>query len=250
LGLAALQAWRKDGTQPYDWLDRAARGLPIFWGGAEGFSNAGKQQLLAPALRRRFDGRSSWEAIEPIHQRFLSASETPSPLKWMSYLDLNLRLPELLLMRVDKMSMGTSLEARVPFLDHELVAFALGIPEQVKTRNGVLKATLKRAVRGLIPDAIIDRPKQGFGVPVHEWLQAGLPADLTHLMGEFLRETELFEPQAVKNLFSDPRRSALRWPVLNLALWWDRFIKRGATPMSVPAPGYAAPRRATASAIR
>lgn len=250
LGLAGLRTWRKAGTQPYDWLERAARGIPIFWGGAEGFSAAGKQQLLAPALRRRFDGRSSWEAIEPIYQRFISASEVPSPLNWMSYLDLNLRLPELLLMRVDKMSMGASLEARVPFLDHELVAFAMGIPERAKTRNGVLKALLKRAVRGVIPDAIIDRPKQGFGVPVHEWLQAGLPADLTHVIGEFLRETELFEPQAASSIFADPRRTALRWPVLNLALWWDRFIKRGATSPSTPARAHAAARRAPAGAVR
>ncbi len=88
---------------------------------------------------------------------------------WMSYMDLNLRLPELLLMRVDKMSMGVSLEGRVPFLDHKFVELALSIPEDVKTRNGELKHILKRAVRGVIPDELIDRPKQGFGVPVYEW---------------------------------------------------------------------------------
>ena len=85
-----------------------------------------------------------------------------------------LRLPELLLMRVDKMSMGVSLEARVPFLDHEFVTLAMSIPSAVKTRNGILKYILKKAVRGVIPDELIDRPKQGFGVPIHEWLFAKL----------------------------------------------------------------------------
>ena len=91
-------------------------------------------------------------------------------LNWMSYVDLNLRLPELLLMRVDKMSMGVGLEGRVPFLDHEFVGLALSIPQQAKTNGGTLKHILKKAVRGVIPDELIDRPKQGFGVPVYEWL--------------------------------------------------------------------------------
>src|SRR3546814_7653713 len=88
----------------------------------------------------------------------------------MSYLDLNFRLPELLLMRVDKMSMGVSLEGRVPFLDHELVELAMGIPESIKTPHGTLKHILKRAVRGVIPNDILDRPTQGFGVPIPDWL--------------------------------------------------------------------------------
>src|SRR5437867_7270314 len=88
----------------------------------------------------------------------------------MSYHDLSLRLPELLLMRVDKMSMGVSLEGRVPFLDHRLVELAMSIPTAAKTRHHELKHVLKTAVRGVIPDDLIDRPKQGFGVPVYEWL--------------------------------------------------------------------------------
>ena len=169
LGLAVLRAAGKEASMPYEWLDRAASGVPIFWGGAEAFSAGAKRHFLSARMRSCFDGRSSWEAIEPIHQRYLSGDRSGrSPLNWMSYLDLNFRLPELLLIRVDKMIMVSSHEARVPFLDHELVAFAMGISEQVKTRNGVLKSVLKRAVRGVIPDAIIDRPKQGFGVPVRE----------------------------------------------------------------------------------
>ena len=119
----------------------------------------------------------------------------------MSYLDLNLRLPELLLMRVDKMTMASSLEARVPFLDHEVVSFALGIPDEVKLRNGILKAVLKNAVRGLIPDSVIQRPKQGFGVPVHEWLLSGLPVEIMARIDEFMAETDLFDRAAIKRPF-------------------------------------------------
>jgi asparagine synthase (glutamine-hydrolysing) len=225
-GLAGLRAIGKQHSHPYDWLDRAARDLPVFWGGAEGFCTADKRALLSPRLRRQFEGRSSWEAIEPIHQRYRASANQSSPLAWMTYLDLNFRLPELLLMRVDKMTMGASLEARTPFLDHELVAVALGIPEAVKTRGGVLKTVLKRAVRGVIPDAIIDRPKQGFGVPVREWLNPGLLRDFMPVVEDFIAETDLLDPDAARSLFSDPRKAPLSWPILNMALWWDRFIRR------------------------
>src|SRR5205814_4710864 len=127
------------------------------------------RHLISPRLRRQLDGLTSWEALRPIRQRFEERAWERSPLNWMTYLDLNLRLPELLLMRVDKMSMGTSLEARVPFLDHKFVELALSIRESAKIKNGVSKYLLKKAVRGVIPDELIDRPKQGFGVPVQEW---------------------------------------------------------------------------------
>jgi asparagine synthase (glutamine-hydrolysing) len=225
--LAGLRAIGKQHSHPYDWLDRAARGLPVFWGGAEGFCAADKRALLSPRLREKFQGLSSWEAIRPIHERYRAGAERHSPLNWMSYLDLNFRLPELLLMRVDKMTMGASLEARTPFLDHELVALALGIPEAAKTRGGILKTVLKRAVRGVIPDAIIDRPKQGFGVPVQEWLNPALLRDAMPVVEDFIAETDLLDPDAARSLFSDPHRVASCWPILNAALWWDRFVRNG-----------------------
>src|SRR3989441_5101106 len=89
----------------------------------------------------------------------------------MTVVDLKLRLPELLLMRVDKMTMATSVEARVPFLDHELVEFAIALPPQLKVRDGVGKYLLKKAVEGLLPHEIIYRPKQGFGAPIAEWFR-------------------------------------------------------------------------------
>ena len=88
-----------------------------------------KQRLLSPRLRREFAGVTlvGRARADPAALRGASAWE-PSHLNWMTYLDLNLRLPELLLMRVDKMSMGVSLEGRVPFLDHKFVELALSIP--------------------------------------------------------------------------------------------------------------------------
>src|SRR5215813_3586985 len=202
VGLAALRVWGKDGSQPHDWLERSARGQPIFWGGAEAFAASSKERILSRRLRERFKHRSSWEAIAPIHDRYRKNAPEASPLRWMTYLDLNLRLPELLLMRVDKMTMGNAVEARVPFLDHELVEWAMGIPDGVKLRSRTLKAVLKNAVRGVIPDSIIERPKQGFGVPLHEWLLEGLPPELNATVDRFILETDLLDRDAARALFA------------------------------------------------
>jgi asparagine synthase (glutamine-hydrolysing) len=141
----------------------------------------------------------------------------------MTYLDLNLRLPELLLMRVDKMAMGASLEGRVPFLDHKVVELAMSIPESVKTRGNVLKAVLKNAVRGLIPDEVINRPKQGFGVPMQEWWRDRLAGMAVEVMDPFLPETDFFDRKATMEFLrkgDDPRG----WYLLNFALWWNEYV--------------------------
>ena len=141
----------------------------------------------------------------------------------MTYLDLNVRLPELLLMRVDKMSMGASLEARVPFLDHELVELAMSMPEAVKTRKGVPKAILKRAVRGVIPDILIDRPKQGFGVPVQEWMADRLGTMMMQELESFCDRTDVLDRTEVRRLVED-QRDPRSWYLFNLALWWKEYL--------------------------
>jgi len=206
-------------------LKRALSNQPVFWGGAEVFSDSQKRQLLSPRLRKKFAELSSWEALRPIRQRFDEKAWEPSPLNWMTYLDLNLRLPELLLMRVDKMSMAVSLEARVPFLDHKFVELAMSIPEAVKTRNGVLKYILKKAVRGVIPDELIDRKKQGFGVPVYEWYQTKFGEYLVKEMKDFCENTDLFQFEGVL-----PFLKKRGWALLNVALWWKQYIG-SATPV-------------------
>src|SRR6266478_134746 len=200
-------------------LRRALSNRPVFWGGTEIFTDSQKQHLLSPRLRKQFAELSSWEALRPIRQRFEEKAWEPSPLNWMSYLDLNLRLPELLLMRVDKMSMAVGLEARVPFLDHKFVELAMSIPEAVKTRNGVLKYILKKAVRGVIPDDLIDRKKQGFGVPVHEWYDTKFGQHLVKEMRDFCEKTDFFQFDGVL-----PHLKKRGWTLLNVALWWKQYV--------------------------
>ena len=93
----------------------------------------------------------------------------------MMYLEFQQRLPELLLMRVDKVSMATSIEARVPFLDHRIVEYAFRLPSRIKLGpNYEPKHILKKAAEGILPHEYIYRKKMGFAAPVNEWLKTEL----------------------------------------------------------------------------
>jgi asparagine synthase (glutamine-hydrolysing) len=225
MALAGLRALGQKNSFRYEWLRRGATGTPIFWGGAEAFTEAQKHQLLSPRMKKQFAGRTSWEAVAPIRKRFEENAWEASPLNWMTYVDLNMRLPELLLMRVDKMSMGVGLEARVPFLDHKFVELAMSIPQAAKVRNGTLKHILKTAVRGLIPDELIDRKKQGFGVPVYEWFFDKLGAYARKELDFFCAHTDYLDREQVFRLL-DSGNGPQAWYLLNLALWWKQHVYR------------------------
>ena len=122
-------------------------------------------------LPRSYDCLDSFNIVHSFFDRLDRQAPKSDQLTRMIYSEFKLRLSELLLMRVDKIGMAASIEARVPFLDHNLVEFTMGLPQEVKVRPGDPKSLLKKAVRGLIPDSIIDRPKMGFGAPVSEWLR-------------------------------------------------------------------------------
>ncbi|MCB0412121.1 MAG: asparagine synthase (glutamine-hydrolyzing), partial [Bdellovibrionales bacterium] len=221
--LKKLKANGKEGSWPYTALERVLDGKPLFWGGAEAFTEAQKHDLLSPRLKEKFKGHTSFEGIQGIWDRYQAKAWEKSHLNWMTYLDLNMRLAELLLMRVDKMSMGVSLEGRVPFLDHKFVEVAMSIPSGVKTKWGNLKHILKKAVRGVIPDDIIDRPKQGFGVPVYEWLFDRLGKDIEKELLAFCKETDFFDETTIRRYLKEP--GAQLWYLYNFVLWYRQYIE-------------------------
>lgn len=231
---ALLRAAGKHHGLPYECLRRGAEGETIFWSGAEAFFETQKAALLTPWVRQQAGRLSSHDVVCEHRQRFLERAPYPDDLTWMGYMDLKLRLPELLLMRVDKMTMATAVEARVPFLDHEFVRFAMGIPQAIKVGDGGLKHLLKRAVRGVIPDAIIDRRKQGFGVPVAEWFLRELGPVVRESLQRFSAEQPYFDAAYVDRLLR-ANNATLSWFLLNFALWHRQWIEgRAASPAALP----------------
>ncbi len=221
LGLVALVQPRH---HAYEIMRRACNGQIIFWGGAEAYGERLKNELLSADFRRRHADLSSYQVIEPFYRRFLELSPHPDFFNFMSYLDLHLRLPELLLMRVDKMTMACSVEGRVPFLDHKFVEYVMSLPQAVKIGNGHAKALLKKAVRKVLPEDIVYRKKQGFGVPLAAWFQQSLGKFTAGKLSEFLRRTPYFDPSGVETLLHS-RRASRAWFLLNFVLWHERWIE-------------------------
>ena len=206
-----------------DALRRASQTDPLFLGNAIAFWDCEKSELLkAPFLPSRTSSR---------YIRDLEASlGIQDPLLRIIQVELKNRLPELLLMRVDKMSMANSIETRVPFLDEDLVAFALTIPSSLKFKNGQPKYILKQAARGLIPDAIIDRKKWGFCGSVTNMLSGRLAEYARTRILDSTLIAERFNRSAVENLFLSYRHqkrfnSFKIWNLLNLVLWHECWFQ-------------------------
>ena len=211
-------------------MELLAYGDGRFWGGAIVFDPAAKSRLLDTGMWRnngRFDSARVLDAFDTAMER---AKPGADPLERMTYFELKQRLPELLLMRVDKVTMSTSIEARVPYLDHRFVEFALSIPTQVKVRNRKTKAVLKRAARGLIPDKIIHRSKQGFSAPASEWLRKELAQETRSclLEGDIVARGYINKPH-VKHLLdahqAGPADYGVQlWNLYNLEMWHRHWI--------------------------
>jgi len=205
---------------------------PLFWGGVVVYDETFKPRVLSKQMRERFKGRSSLEAVSPYLDHIEAVRPHSDFLSRMTYLELKLRLPELLLMRVDKITMATSVEARVPFLDHHLVEYALGLPRALKVEGTSGKHILKRALEEVLPKDLLYSRKRGFGAPIRDWFRNGLGELFdSHLLNGPMRRRDFFDDNFVARLVAEHRSgthdwSFHLWSLLNLSLWYERWIER------------------------
>ena len=125
-------------------------------------------KILRQNLKRRF-GKA-----EAFFKKSPPAISTENPTDKLLYLDSKTYLPSDILTKVDRMTMANSLEARVPLLDHKLIEFVQKIPAELKLKGIETKYIFKKAMEGIVPNEILYREKQGFGVPINEWINSQL----------------------------------------------------------------------------
>ena len=224
---------------PHDKVRRAARlfGRPLedsYRGVARAFDDDVVVQLHNNVMRAH--NKDAAEIVQSLLLPHWEATRGMTPLRRMLYLDSRVWLPDDLLVKADKMTMAHAIELRVPFLDHELMEHAWSLPDHLKIHNGVGKALLRKAAVGRVPQAILDRPKMGFGTPTAAWLRGGLN-ELAH---DALTDTrslarERFDLGFVRSLLARHEAgadlSAELWPLVVLELWHKNFSAR---PMPEP----------------
>jgi len=197
-----------------DWRERYVR-----WFGA-----------LSAAERDRLAVLRSPRAA-PTGTAPFDADPRSSSLRRMLYFDQTSWLPDNLLERGDRMTMAASIEARVPFLDHELAAYVSSLPDRYRVRGRTTKWVLRAAARNLLPERILTRPKVGFRVPVGNWFRGPMRDFLAgHLQGAASMTRAYYDPGVLDGILADhwsgrQNSEKLLWALLNLEIWHRHYVQ-------------------------
>ena len=229
-----------------DIVNRARAGQELFWGGAACWWGELRTRLTPSSGAFRSSSECPVEGLLPPSFRALDSHQVvrhylggltgqlqePEVLQKIPYMEMKLRLPEHLLMRVDKLTMAHSIEARVPFLDHDVVDFATTLPPAYKLQNGVGKSLLKKAAEPYLDHDLVYRKKQGFGAPMEEWFQEGdfgarcLAAfERSALAKEGFFDNAYFVDMLKGQMAGRGGYSFQLWTVLNAVLWHASWIE-------------------------
>ena len=188
---------------------------------------AAKARLYTPALRERLGAHDVYGPVREALGRY----SQDDLLNRQLYADLSLYLADDILVKVDRMAMATSLETRAPFLDADVMELAFSMPESMKIRNGERKWVLKQAMRGILPEAILTRKKEGFSIPLKNWLRRELQPLMRALLSpERVRARGLFEPAEVTRLVDEhvagrENHAHTLFPLMVLERWSEAHLQ-------------------------
>jgi asparagine synthase (glutamine-hydrolysing) len=190
-----------------------------------------KAELYQSDMKTSING---YGVISLLESHFRRAT-TFDPLAQQQYVDIKTYLVDDILTKVDRMSMAASIEARVPLLDHRIVEFALSLPPHYKLQRGRTKLALRRAMRGRLPEVVLNRPKQGFSIPLKHWLRGSLQPLMTDLLSsDCVRRRGYFSPQAVNRMVAEhlegrANHSHRLWALMVFELWHRQVLDGGAS---------------------
>jgi asparagine synthase (glutamine-hydrolysing) len=226
-GLVAATRRLGRGMRHAEALSDAAHSPLPYWGGSICFRGDLKAEILGPAMPQR---RDSLMLIEQLWRDADGRELDADLFQRMTYVEMKQRLSELLLQRLDRVAMMSSVEGREPFLDHELVEFVMALPPRMKYRDRTGKYILRRAVRDLLPPEILNRPKQGFGTPMVEWLRGPFGRQAQAAVARSgLIERGFLNADPLNRLFEEHISGRADWSyhlwnVYNACTWHDRWI--------------------------
>jgi asparagine synthase (glutamine-hydrolysing) len=240
---AQARRWLGPMAVPAAWLGGV---LPAGIKGARSLGHLQYEPASAYALKHAYDyfGEAERAALytadfaasvrrsDPYakHRDLYERCESPDPLDRAMYVDAKTYMVDDVLTKVDKMSMAVSLETREPLLDHKLLEYAATIPSSLKLHQGTTKYLLRRLLQRRLPQAILERPKQGFAAPIGKWLAGPLRSLGRQLLFDGRLDSRgLFREEAVRQVWDShcagrADHSHRLWSLLMLELWFREYI--------------------------
>ncbi len=190
------------------------------------FSDQEKKQAFSKRLLQHTSGLSMLK----YYKKAYSQTQTNDPLNKVLQVECQNLLPDQILSFVDRLSMAHSVEVRPPFLDHRLVEFAFKLPGAMKINKGITKYILKRAAENVLPRSVIHRPKEGFILPYHYWMQTYLQDKIKYYLSpKLLKKHGFFNSDYVKSLVENYDKMGLQGSnkvllLLMFQMWWKKYF--------------------------
>ncbi len=188
------------------------------------------ENLFKEELNANFQMTNPFKRYQDVAKEFGFLSNNVQRLLWI---DTRIILPDQFLEKVDKSTMANGVEVRVPFLDNELVSFALSLPSEMKVKNGRKKYILKRALEGIVPNEVLYGPKKGFGVPYQNWLKEPLRQFMIDIFNDpKIVQLGIFDYNELNNRIEEHRTGKRDWgfslwKMLNFCLWVNMYQIEG-----------------------
>ena len=182
-------------------------------------------RLFTPEIRSLLDAHDPFARYRAMYSKFVELDATQRAL----YTDCAIILPDVYFEKVDKSTMAHGIEVRVPLVDTQLARYVMGLPASYKIKGLSKKRLLRRALKGIVPDAVLNNPKVGFGVPVSFWLRTSLANYMREILLDNRRpSSSLFDRARLHRRIEDhiegrEDNGRLLYRLLNLALWYDQY---------------------------
>ncbi|MDC3181481.1 asparagine synthase (glutamine-hydrolyzing) [Flavobacteriaceae bacterium] len=203
----------------------------FYWPGAGGMKERTKNNIISNDFKAKVNGHSSYAYVKQLKQgyhKFLNGQQFDY-INWLCYSGYRQAVTERFLFRADRLGMANSIEARSPFLNHEMVQLALSIPSKYKIKNGVNKYILKKSLERILPNDILYRKKMGFNLPIREWAKETIYHGVKDNIAQFNKDTNVFNLEEVNTQLKLLKEGHAQytntiWNIYFLINWYKKWV--------------------------
>jgi asparagine synthase (glutamine-hydrolysing) len=231
-GISSLVLNRlKPNTPISEMSSRLYNDQELMWPGASGIKESNKRKILSKEFMQKLGSYSSYDHVKQLkkdYQKYMNGQDSDY-IQWLCYSGYKQAVIEKFLFRADRLGMANSIEARSPFLDHEMIELALSIPSEYKIKNGTTKYILKKSLERILPNEVLYRKKMGFCLPIREWAADTIGDYVLENINQFAKETGWFNQheviRQVKSLKNGKDETTNNiWTIYFLINWYKKWF--------------------------